>query len=218
MPICDRVLLNVYTTTHSISETSHHPLWHHYGSDRSDPPTFWGWQEYLAWQSSFQVDSGNYRQDKKVAKLFLGRALSVREQTTLWTASLPMWCILKFYKLMKFETQYNISMSEHVGTHIDAPFHFNPKGWTTDAIPLEVDFHIVKCEMLMSRYSIQATVKISMSQYVQQQIEQLSSSSQSICLDTSFYLWCAIEWTLVHLYFLRFSQSHCNNFTTHCIA
>ena len=29
-------------------------------------------------------------------------------------------------------------MSEHVGTHMDAPFHFNPKGWTTDKIPLEV--------------------------------------------------------------------------------
>ena len=24
--------------------------------------------------------------------------------------------------------QFNISMSEHVGTHIDAPYHFNPKG------------------------------------------------------------------------------------------
>jgi kynurenine formamidase len=35
-------------------------------------------------------------------------------------------------------SQYNISMSEHVGTHIDAPFHFNPEGWTTDQIPLEV--------------------------------------------------------------------------------
>ena len=29
-------------------------------------------------------------------------------------------------------------MSEHVGTHMDAPFHFNPSGWTTDQIPLEV--------------------------------------------------------------------------------
>ena len=24
--------------------------------------------------------------------------------------------------------KFNISMSEHVGTHIDAPYHFNPKG------------------------------------------------------------------------------------------
>ena len=68
-----------------------------------------------------------------------------------------MWPILKFYKLMKFETQYNISMSEHVGTHIDAPFHFNPKGWTTDAIPLEVESpphlidtsHVGKYDMLI---------------------------------------------------------------------
>ena len=33
-------------------------------------------------------------------------------------------------------------MSEHVGTHMDAPFHFNPKGWTTDKIPLEVEANI----------------------------------------------------------------------------
>ena len=25
-----------------------------------------------------------------------------------------------------------------MGTHMDAPFHFNPKGWTTDQIPLEL--------------------------------------------------------------------------------
>ena len=28
-------------------------------------------------------------------------------------------------------------MSEHIGTHMDAPYHFNPEGWTTEQIPLE---------------------------------------------------------------------------------
>ena len=28
-------------------------------------------------------------------------------------------------------------MNEHVGTHMDAPYHFYSKGWTTDQIPLE---------------------------------------------------------------------------------
>ena len=28
-------------------------------------------------------------------------------------------------------------MSEHIGTHMDAPYHFNPQGWTTEQIPLE---------------------------------------------------------------------------------
>jgi len=37
-----------------------------------------------------------------------------------------------------FIAHYNLCMSEHVGTHMDAPFHFNPKGWTTDQIPLEL--------------------------------------------------------------------------------
>ena len=31
---------------------------------------------------------------------------------------------------------YNYSGSEHVGTHIDAPFHFAQGKWTTDQIPL----------------------------------------------------------------------------------
>ena len=33
--------------------------------------------------------------------------------------------------------QFNISMNEHVGTHMDAPYHFYSQGWTTDQIPLD---------------------------------------------------------------------------------
>lgn len=32
---------------------------------------------------------------------------------------------------------YNYSGSEHVGTHLDAPFHFAQGKWTTDQIPLD---------------------------------------------------------------------------------
>jgi arylformamidase len=28
-------------------------------------------------------------------------------------------------------------MSEHTGTHIDAPFHFDPQGLTMDQVPVE---------------------------------------------------------------------------------
>ena len=35
-----------------------------------------------------------------------------------------------------FYSSYNYSASEHVGTHLDAPFHFAERGWTTDQIPL----------------------------------------------------------------------------------
>jgi kynurenine formamidase len=33
-------------------------------------------------------------------------------------------------------SSYNYSGSEHVGTHLDAPFHFAESGWTTEQIPL----------------------------------------------------------------------------------
>ena len=34
-------------------------------------------------------------------------------------------------------SSYNYSASEHVGTHLDAPFHFAQGKWTADQIPLE---------------------------------------------------------------------------------
>jgi kynurenine formamidase len=34
-------------------------------------------------------------------------------------------------------SSYNYSGSEHVGTHLDAPFHFAQGKWTTEQIPLE---------------------------------------------------------------------------------
>ena len=33
-------------------------------------------------------------------------------------------------------SSYEYSGSEHVGTHLDAPFHFAEGGWTTEKIPL----------------------------------------------------------------------------------
>ena len=33
-------------------------------------------------------------------------------------------------------SSYNYSGSEHVGTHLDAPFHFAEHKWTTEQIPL----------------------------------------------------------------------------------
>lgn len=31
----------------------------------------------------------------------------------------------------------SVSFSEHCGTHLDAPFHFNAGGWKLDEIPME---------------------------------------------------------------------------------
>jgi len=40
----------------------------------------------------------------------------------------PMGCFL---------ASFDITMDEHVGTHMDAPYHFNSNGWKVDQIPLE---------------------------------------------------------------------------------
>ena len=36
-----------------------------------------------------------------------------------------------------FIAMYDVSVSEHYGTHMDAPFHFNKTAWTVDKIPLD---------------------------------------------------------------------------------
>jgi kynurenine formamidase len=36
-----------------------------------------------------------------------------------------------------FYSSANIEMSEHGGTHLDAPIHFSEKGWTSEQIPIE---------------------------------------------------------------------------------
>jgi len=36
-----------------------------------------------------------------------------------------------------FYSMYDVSSSEHSGTHIDAPIHFSAGKWTTDQIPLD---------------------------------------------------------------------------------
>lgn len=42
----------------------------------------------------------------------------------------------------------SFSMSEHCGTHIDTPFHFNEFGWKLEDIPLE------RLIVLQGRYTI----------------------------------------------------------------
>lgn len=37
---------------------------------------------------------------------------------------------------LKYTTE-SFSTPEHCGTHLDAPFHFNPNGWKLNEIPLE---------------------------------------------------------------------------------
>ena len=50
--------------------------------------------------------------------------------------------------------QFNISMNEHVGTHMDAPYHFYSQGWTTDQIPLD---HLVNVPGVVVDISHKAT-------------------------------------------------------------
>ena len=46
-----------------------------------------------------------------------------------------------------------------MGTHMDAPFHFNPKGWTTDKIPLEVEANIFHgCRQMIFDHSLGSDV------------------------------------------------------------
>ncbi|MFQ5902851.1 MAG: cyclase family protein [Candidatus Binatia bacterium] len=62
------------------------------------------------------------------------------EETLHWPTAKP-FKLEKVHEGMTPEgfwySSYNYSASEHVGTHLDAPFHFAHGKWTTDRIPLE---------------------------------------------------------------------------------
>lgn len=63
----------------------------------------------------------------------------------------PGYPMPNFIKWSKFDTQGYVSevmfLSTHTGTHMDAPFHFNPNGQTIDQI--EVDRYICNNAILM---------------------------------------------------------------------
>ena len=44
-------------------------------------------------------------------------------------------------------SSYNYSASEHMGTHLDAPFHFAEGKWTTEQIPLARDLRFLLLEL-----------------------------------------------------------------------
>lgn len=59
--------------------------------------------------------------------------------STCWTAD-QRFEIFGVYRGLRpngwYSTQ-SFSMSEHCGTHLDAPYHFYQEGWKLDDIPLE---------------------------------------------------------------------------------
>ncbi|KAK3729194.1 hypothetical protein QZH41_008868, partial [Actinostola sp. cb2023] len=62
------------------------------------------------------------------------------DNTTLsWPGSTTFKHTLVFQgkKPLFYYTSYDISASEHTGTHLDSPIHFAAGKWTTDQIPLD---------------------------------------------------------------------------------
>lgn len=74
------------------------------------------------------------------AKRFLDLTYPFEESTLHWPTAKPF----RLEKASEGRTpqgfwyaSYNYSASEHVGTHLDSPFHFAEGKWTTEQIPLE---------------------------------------------------------------------------------
>jgi arylformamidase len=67
------------------------------------------------------------------------------------TITFPGYPMPTFIKWSNFETQGYVSeivfLSTHTGTHIDAPFHFNPKGQTIDQV--EIDRYVCMNTLLL---------------------------------------------------------------------
>lgn len=70
---------------------------------------------------------------------FFDVSLALHSEIPVWPGD-PTAEVIPIESLTKGDT-YNYSLIHaplHWGTHIDAPYHFNQKGWTVDQIPLEI--------------------------------------------------------------------------------
>ncbi|MDG6906368.1 MAG: cyclase family protein [Nitrososphaerota archaeon] len=67
--------------------------------------------------------------------------------TQEWGAGIPPWpyfpdpVVSSFHRFPK-DTLHSmrVDTAMHVGTHVDAPLHFNPEGWDSSEIPMDVLF------------------------------------------------------------------------------
>jgi kynurenine formamidase len=90
----------------------------------------------LIWSLTWTVSTADAIDEKKLIDL----TYSFSEETLHWPTAKPF----RLEKVNEGRTaqgfwysSYNYSGSEHVGTHLDAPFHFAEGKWTTEQIPLE---------------------------------------------------------------------------------
>ena len=62
-------------------------------------------------------------------------------KTLTWGDSIPFKHTVvldgKFNEHVPYLSMFNLEMSEHSGTHVDAPLHFAKGKWSVDEIPLE---------------------------------------------------------------------------------
>ncbi|KAJ6648477.1 hypothetical protein Bhyg_03707, partial [Pseudolycoriella hygida] len=70
---------------------------------------------------------------------------------------------------------YTYSAAEHGGTHIDAPFHFNPAGWTLDKIPdsnlINVPAFLVDVSKAVNDSERPSEFQVEIKHIIQQEIE-----------------------------------------------
>jgi arylformamidase len=75
------------------------------------------------------------------------QAQKLYDITQEWGAGVPPWpyfpdpVVSSFHRFPK-DTLHSLRVDTamHVGTHIDAPLHFNPEGWDVSEIPMDVLF------------------------------------------------------------------------------
>jgi len=76
-------------------------------------------------------------ESRKMTLVDLSYTLS-EDDKSIWPGNLPFRkTVISDHSDNCIMASYDISMNEHVGTHMDAPYHFCREGWTTEQIPLE---------------------------------------------------------------------------------
>lgn len=66
-------------------------------------------------------------------------------------------------------------MGEHGGTHLDAPYHFNPHGWTVDKIPasslIDVPAFLIDVSKAVNDLARPSNFRLEVNDIIQHEIE-----------------------------------------------
>ncbi|XP_022184520.2 kynurenine formamidase [Nilaparvata lugens] len=143
-------------------------------------------------------------------KIDIGHAFN--ENTIFWVGKSPFTVTNKNSSAgssmpqTPFYASNDFSISEHAGTHLDSPFHFNKMGWNVADIPLQN--LLVEGILVDVRSEVQDNAEFTLQSYHLEEWEQMHGNITTTTVILINFGW-ASKWTNKTLYF-GYSRYQCH--------